>query len=369
MKCHYACQSAEHLLERRKFLGTLAGAAGMAAIGFPRVLQAAMPELAADAKAHPRHLAGRRPEPIGKLGSQAQDRHRRTVPRDSHLGARHAHQRAAAVHGQADAPPGDRAQRQHEGRRSRQGALLHDDRPAAGAGGRLSALGRRGGQGARAADSPLPGHIHIASGGGGGGANDAAFLGPKYASIMLGNGNPPQNTERPASLSEAADAERNAFRRQVNDHFARRRRTADSDAFTSSFEQAQQLMERRDVFDVTKEPAADLERYGKHEFGRHCLLARRLLEHGVSCVQVNHSNYDTHNENFDFHIEQLGEFDRTFATLVEDLVERGLWKSTLLVVMSEFGRTPQHQSVSSAAITGARPGAWCWAAAAFSPAP
>ena len=100
-------------------------------------------------------------------------------------------------------------------------------------------------------------------------------------------------------------------------------------------------MERRDVFDVTKEPAADLERYGTHDFGRHCLLARRLLEHGVSCVQVNHSNYDTHNENFDFHIEQLGEFDRTFATLVEDLVDRGLWKSTLLVVMSEFGRTPK----------------------------
>jgi len=55
---------------------------------------------------------------------------------------------------------------------------------------------------------------------------------------------------------------------------------------------------------------------------------------------VSHSNYDTHHENFDFHIEQLGEFDRTFATLLDDLAQRGLLDSTLVVVMSEFGRTP-----------------------------
>jgi hypothetical protein len=189
--------------------------------------------------------------------------------------------------------------------------------------------------------SPLPGHIHISPGGSGGSRNDAAFLGPKYASITLGNGEPPQNTALPEGVSAEADARRNAFRAAANDHFARRRRWAESDAFVSSFGQARQLMERRDVFDVGKEPAADLERYGNHEFGRQCLLARRLLEHGVSCVQVNHSNYDTHHENFDFHIEQLGEFDAAFATLVADLVDRGLCQSTLLVVMSEFGRTPK----------------------------
>jgi uncharacterized protein (DUF1501 family) len=56
---------------------------------------------------------------------------------------------------------------------------------------------------------------------------------------------------------------------------------------------------------------------------------------------VTHANSDTHHENFDFHIEQLGEFDRPFATLVEDLHQRGLLRSTLVVVMSEFGRTPR----------------------------
>jgi len=61
----------------------------------------------------------------------------------------------------------------------------------------------------------------------------------------------------------------------------------------------------------------------------------------VSYVKVSHSNYDTHHENFDFHIEQLGEFDRPFAALLDDLADRGMLDSTLVVVMSEMGRTPR----------------------------
>jgi uncharacterized protein (DUF1501 family) len=99
-------------------------------------------------------------------------------------------------------------------------------------------------------------------------------------------------------------------------------------------------MEQRGVFDISKEPIKLADRYGRHDFGRHCLLGRRLLENGVTFVKVSHSNYDTHYENFEFHIEQLGEFDQTFATLLEDLDQRGLLASTLVIVMSEFGRTP-----------------------------
>jgi hypothetical protein len=189
-------------------------------------------------------------------------------------------------------------------------------------------------------DSSLPGHILITPGGGGGRGNDAAYLGPKYSSVQLGNGKPPQNTTRPEGISEAAEAARQDFRRHVNERFLNRRRTAVTEAFTYSFEQAQQLMQQRDVFDVTKEPEADFERYGKYDFGRHCLLARRLLEKGITFVQLSHSNYDTHNENFNFHIEQLGEFDRSFACFVSDLAARGMLDSTLIVVLSEFGRTP-----------------------------
>lgn len=186
----------------------------------------------------------------------------------------------------------------------------------------------------------LPGHIQVTSGGGGRG-NDAAYLGPKYASIRLGDGKPPANTERPENLSATADDQRRAFQLRANERFLLRRRAAMTDAYTYSFEQAEQLMRQRDVFDVSKEPERDHERYGDHPFGRHCLLARRLLEGGVTFVQVSHSNYDTHNENFNFHIEQLGEFDRPFATLVGDLADRGMLESTLIVVMSEFGRTPR----------------------------
>ncbi|MEX0611093.1 MAG: DUF1501 domain-containing protein [Pirellulales bacterium] len=190
------------------------------------------------------------------------------------------------------------------------------------------------------AESSLPGHILITPGGSGGRGNDAAYLGPKYSSIYLGNGNPPQNTTRPESMTEASDVARQDFRRYVNERFLNRRRTAVTDAFTYSFEQAHQLMQQRDVFDVTKEPEKDAERYGKHDFGRHCLLARRLLEKGVTFVQLSHSNYDTHNENFNFHIEQLGEWDRSFACFVEDMAARGMLESTLIIVLSEFGRTP-----------------------------
>lgn len=190
-------------------------------------------------------------------------------------------------------------------------------------------------------ESPLPGYIQITPGGSGSRRDDAAYLGAKYASVVLGGGKPPKDTLRPKDLSAAADLQRNAFRRQANSRFLQKRRTAATEAYTYSYEQAAGLMERRDVFDVSKEPKKDQERYGTHDFGRHCLLARRLLENGVTFVQVSHSNYDTHHENFDFHIEQLGEFDQPFAALINDLAERGHLENTLVVVMAEFGRTPK----------------------------
>lgn len=185
----------------------------------------------------------------------------------------------------------------------------------------------------------MPGHVLITPGGGGR-ASDSAYLGPKYSSLILGNGNPPQDSVRPADVTQDSDEVRNEFRRKFDTSFATRRRTAFTEAYTQSYEQAQALMKEAHVFDVAKESERDQERYGKHDLGRQCLLARRLLENGVMFVQVTHSNYDTHNENFDFHLEQLGEFDRPFATLVADIADRGMLDSTLILVVSEFGRTP-----------------------------
>ncbi len=186
----------------------------------------------------------------------------------------------------------------------------------------------------------LPGHLQITPGGGGGRGNDSAYLGPKYASIVLGNGNPPAHTDRPQGISEQSEAARHAFRAKADQRFLTRARSAMSDVYTGSFEQAQRLMAERDAFDVTKESTVDQERYGSFDLGRHCLLARRLLQRGATFVQITHTNYDTHNENFAFHIEQLGEFDRAFSTFITDLATLGLLEHTLVVVLSEFGRTP-----------------------------
>ncbi len=188
--------------------------------------------------------------------------------------------------------------------------------------------------------SLLPGHIHISSGAGSR-SSDSAFLGPKYSSISVGINGGLRNSQLPGGMTASLNDQRHAFRQQANERFLQRRRTAETDAFVQSFEQAAQLMQQREIFDVTKEPASDAERYGEHDLGKQCLLARRLLENGISYVQVSHSNYDTHAENFNFHIEQLGEFDQAFSALLTDLADRGMLDSTLVLVLTEFGRTPR----------------------------
>ena len=186
----------------------------------------------------------------------------------------------------------------------------------------------------------LPGNIHIAPSRWGA-RQDAAFLGPKHASLVLSGGRPPLNVDRPELFTKEADAMRYRLRK-INDlRFSQRRRTAYTEAYQSSFAQAEQLIHQKELFDVTKESSKDQQRYGTHDFGRHCLLARRLLEKGVTCIQVTHNNYDSHMENFNFHLEQLGEFDQPFATLMQDLSERGMLDSTLVMLITEFGRTPE----------------------------
>src|SRR5262249_4014964 len=181
----------------------------------------------------------------------------------------------------------------------------------------------------------LPGHIQILPKGGGGFSKaDAAFLGPRYASVTLGDGKPPADLLRPKDLSADADAQREELRKKLNDRFAKSRKSAATDAYAESFAQAERVVKQGEVFDIERENPKVADRYGRHDFGRHMLLARRLLESGVTYVKVSHSNYDTHHENFDFHIEQLGEFDRPFATFLDDLSDRGMLESTLVIVMA-----------------------------------
>jgi uncharacterized protein (DUF1501 family) len=84
-----------------------------------------------------------------------------------------------------------------------------------------------------------------------------------------------------------------------------------------------------------------LERYGDNNFGRGCLMARRLVEVGVPFVEVNSGGWDLHQGCFTSLDTKLPELDRAFAALVADLRERGLLESTVVLCMGEFGRTPR----------------------------
>lgn len=98
----------------------------------------------------------------------------------------------------------------------------------------------------------------------------------------------------------------------------------------------------KDAFDMEREPPQVRDAYGRTSLGQSCLMARRLVEAGVRCVLVNHSNWDTHYNNF--HVLQhdlLPHLDHGLSTLLRDLDERGMLETTFVVVTGEFGRTPR----------------------------
>lgn len=340
MKCPYACRSAEHLTNRRRFLGGIAATGAGFGLGG---LLSTSPAIAAELNGKQKRilniflhggvsqLESWDPKPGTDTGGPF-----RAIPTSVpglHISellphtAKQMHH--LAVVRSLDTKNNDHARGQEEMTTGHK-QIPGTDYPH---------LGAIAAKMLTPETFPLPGHILIR--GAGSGAGKAAYLGPKFASVVMNDGKPPQFTERPAALTVQSDLRRNELRARLNDRFANRRRTADTDAYTFSYDQAQDLLAQRQVFELEREPEADRQRYGTSEFGQHCLMARRLLEHGVPFVQVNHSNYDTHHENFDFHIEQLGEFDQPFAMLVEDLHQRGLLDDTLICVMSEFGRTPR----------------------------
>ncbi len=96
------------------------------------------------------------------------------------------------------------------------------------------------------------------------------------------------------------------------------------------------------AFDIHAESDKLRDEYGRNSLGQSCLMARRLIEAGVRCVTIDHSNWDTHNDNFNvLRKELLPQLDPGLSTLLRDLSDRSLLQKTLVVVMGEFGRTPR----------------------------
>jgi uncharacterized protein (DUF1501 family) len=128
----------------------------------------------------------------------------------------------------------------------------------------------------------------------------------------------------------------------------------------------------RDAFDLSREPAALRDRYGRHLYGQTLILARRLVESGVRFVQANMgpmNSWDWHNDEDAYIGRQLPPWDQAFSTLLTDLHGRGLLKETLVLALSEMGRNPiLGRSVTGAAMNAANPGGrnhWqnCWSMA------
>lgn len=147
------------------------------------------------------------------------------------------------------------------------------------------------------------------------------------------------------SLARGIEASRLDNRHGLLQQLDTIRRDVDSRSFTGIDEHTTRALRMiaspkvREAFDLKKEGDAQRERYGK--YCENLLMARRLVEAGVSVVTLKLGDYDTHEKNFIDLRDQLPQLDRGFAALVEDLHDRGLDKDVAIVVWGEFGRAPR----------------------------
>jgi hypothetical protein len=177
------------------------------------------------------------------------------------------------------------------------------------------------------------------------------FLGPKYDPLVV-NGDPNAADFKVPNMAlhEGVTAERLAKRRDLLERIDAERRDVPAETareYELNRGKALSLLASGDAsraFDLTKEPAAVRERYGRHPWGQSHLLARRLVEAGVPFVTtVNGPSivWDTHVDNFNTMKKRLvPPMEQAYAALIDDLSERGLLDSTIVVWMGDFGRTP-----------------------------
>jgi len=208
----------------------------------------------------------------------------------------------------------------------------------------------------------LPSYVLVGNG------NDhpgAGFLDPSLTPVPVAD---PlkglENTKRPGYLTEENFDRRLALADRIDRDFKQRYAGRQLDAYNQLYKDAVRLMGSVDLkaFDIAQEKPAVRERYGDSKIGLGCLLARRLVESGVRCVEVEFGGWDMHRDVFEEMDEKGPQLDRAMGTLIEDLEQRGLLDSTLVVLATEFGRTPRinenagrdhHPGVFSCVLAGA----------------
>jgi hypothetical protein len=171
-----------------------------------------------------------------------------------------------------------------------------------------------------------------------------AFLGVRNAPFVIGNPErPPENMDYHAAVGKDRVERRLELLADLQADFATshgRDVTAGQD---DMFAKAKRLMdsELRAAFELDQEKPALRAAYGEGRFGQGVLMARRLAEAGVSCVEVVLNGWDTHDDNFERVAALCGQLDAALATLLSDLSDRGMLDSTLVACFGEFGRTPK----------------------------
>ncbi|HEV3263371.1 MAG TPA: DUF1501 domain-containing protein, partial [Gemmataceae bacterium] len=158
----------------------------------------------------------------------------------------------------------------------------------------------------------------------------ASFLGTRVHPVVLTGGKRPANLGRLPSIDAADHAEREALRDYLGRRFEAERRSASAEGYNRTFQRVRGLMSCDSLLDVDRSDPRDLDRYGPTALGRHCLLARRLVEAGVSVVKVRHTWWDTHADNFEGHQALTLDLDQALSTLIQDLADRDLLKTTLV---------------------------------------
>jgi hypothetical protein len=188
------------------------------------------------------------------------------------------------------------------------------------------------------AASELPSFVRI-----GGRFNDSAgLLGVDYDPFLMNTaGRLPDNTALPVSQSRFERRLGLLGRLEADYGTANSKQAAEDHAKLYAQTARMITSPKMSAFDLETEPQAVRQAYGSGAFGKGCLLARRLVETGVTFVEVGLGNWDTHIDNADKTKDLCGQLDQPFAALLADLKERGRLDKTLVLWMGEFGRTPR----------------------------
>jgi hypothetical protein len=175
------------------------------------------------------------------------------------------------------------------------------------------------------------------------------YLGSSYGPFSLGSdpasgGFKVQDLTLPGGVDDTRFERRRTALDAVNAHFAQTENADALDAMDSFYQRAYQMIsspKAREAFNIEAEPAALRDRYGRNEAGQRLLMARRLVEAGVRVATVTYGGWDFHQNIQASTKNVMPPLDKAFATLISDLDERGLLDETIVMLSSEFGRTPK----------------------------